>query len=122
MELDRGCNELNPARLDLKVVRWNGRIEDDRADVSNPWSVKVLQGGTRRRLMIMNPICLGYGVVPQDLIRRGNLVRIPLVWIVISFHLVLVLGLAAQIAVYALLRSQSSSLLSLKLATGAFKL
>ncbi|CAL1370705.1 unnamed protein product [Linum trigynum] len=38
------------------------------------------------------------------------------------FHLVLVLGLAAQMAVYALLRSQSSSLLSPELATGAFNL
>ncbi|CAL1369033.1 unnamed protein product [Linum trigynum] len=122
MKLDRGCNELNPAWLDLEVVRWNGRVKDDRADISNPWSVVLLQGGTRRRWMMMNPICLGYVVVPQDLIYRGNLERIPMVWVVFAFHLVLFLRIAAQVAVYALRRSQSSSLLCPKLATGAFKL
>ncbi|CAL1359404.1 unnamed protein product [Linum trigynum] len=120
MELDRGCNELNPAWLDLEVVCWNRRVEDDRPDVSNP-SVVVLQGGTRLRWM-MDPMILGYGVVPQDLIHRGNLLRIPLVLIVVSVHLVLFVRIAAQVAVYALFRSQSSSLLSPELATGAVNL
>ncbi|CAL1401860.1 unnamed protein product [Linum trigynum] len=122
MELDRGCNELNPSWLDFKVVCWNRWVEDDRADVSNPWSVVVLQGGTQRRWMMMNPMILGYGVVPQDLIHRGSLLRIPLVWIVFSVHPVLFLRIATQVAVYALFRSQSSSLLSPELATGAVNL
>ncbi|CAL1413366.1 unnamed protein product [Linum trigynum] len=96
MKLDRGCNELNPAWLDLEVVRWNGRVEDDRADISNPWSVVLLQGGTRRRWWLMrNPIYPGYGVVPQDLIHRGNLERYPLSRVMVSFHLVLFLRIAA---------------------------
>ncbi|CAL1412994.1 unnamed protein product [Linum trigynum] len=109
MKLDRGCNELNPTWLNLKVVRWNGRVEDDRADISNPWSVVVLQGGTQLRWWLMlNPICLGYWVVPQDLVHWGNLERYPLWRAMVSFHLVLFLRIAAQVAVYALLRSQSS--------------
>ncbi|CAL1382074.1 unnamed protein product [Linum trigynum] len=122
MKLDRGCNELNPAWLDLEVVRWNGWLEDDRADINNPWSVVVLQGGTQQRWLMMNPIGLGYWIVPQDLVHWGNLERYPLWRVMVSFHLVLFLRIAAQVAVYALLRSQSSSLLSPKLATGAFKL
>ncbi|CAL1377829.1 unnamed protein product [Linum trigynum] len=123
MKLDRGCNELNPAWLDLEVVRWDGWIEDDRADIGDPWSVVILQDGARRRWWLrLNPIYLGYGVVPQHLIHQGNLERYPLGRVMFSFHLVLFLGIAAQMAVYALLHSQSSSLLSPKLATGAFKL
>ncbi|CAL1379074.1 unnamed protein product [Linum trigynum] len=121
MELDRGCDELNPAWLDLEVVCWNRRVEDDRADVSNPRSVVVFLGGTRLRWM-MNSMILGYGVVPQDLIHRGNLLRIPLVLIVVSVHPVLFFRIATQVAVYALFRSQSSSLLSPELATGAINL
>ncbi|CAL1394564.1 unnamed protein product [Linum trigynum] len=123
IKLNRGCNELNLAWLDLEVVRWDGCIEDDKADISDPWSVVILQGGTRRRWWLMlNPIYLGYGVVPQDMIHRGNLERYPLRRVMFTFHLVLVLEIAAQMAIYALLRSQSSSLLSPKLATGVFKL
>ncbi|CAL1388224.1 unnamed protein product [Linum trigynum] len=124
MKLDRGCNELNPAWLDLEAVRWDGRIEDDRADISDPWSVVVIQGGTRRRWLMMNPICLplGYWVVPQDLVYRGNLERYPLGRVMFTFHLVPILGIAAQVTAYALRCSQSSSLLSPKLATSAFKL
>ncbi|CAL1359701.1 unnamed protein product [Linum trigynum] len=120
MKLDRGCDELNPAWLDLEVVCWNRRLEDDRADVSNPRSVVVIQGGTRLRWMA-NSMILGYAFVPQDLIHRGSLLRIPLVLIVV-FHLVLLLRITAHVAVYALFRSQSSSLLSPEPATGTVNL
>ncbi|CAL1412468.1 unnamed protein product [Linum trigynum] len=59
MELDRRCNQLNLAWFDLKVVRWNGRIEDDGTDVGNPWSVVILHDRTWQRWLMLNPICLG---------------------------------------------------------------
>ncbi|CAL1407426.1 unnamed protein product [Linum trigynum] len=35
MKLDGGCYQLNLAWLDLEVIWWNGRIQDDGADVSD---------------------------------------------------------------------------------------
>ncbi|CAL1371396.1 unnamed protein product [Linum trigynum] len=112
MELDGRCNQLNPAWLDLEVVWWNGRIEDDGADVGDPWSVVILHCRTRRRWLMLNPTCLGNWVVPQDLIHWGNLERHPLGRVFRIVHLVL-LKIAAQVAIDAhFLRSQSRPLLS----------
>ncbi|CAL1394481.1 unnamed protein product [Linum trigynum] len=122
MEMDRGCNQLNPAWLDLKFVCWNVRIQDDRADVGDPWSVVVLHSRTQRGWWKLSPICLGDWVVPQDLIHWGNLhghpeglilpqVKVPpIVFVAI---LVFLFEVAAQMAVEVhFLRSQSCSLLS----------
>ncbi|CAL1387673.1 unnamed protein product [Linum trigynum] len=91
MELDRGCNQLNPAWVDFKVSRWNVRIKDDKADVGDPWSVVILHGRTLRRWLMLSPICQGNWVVPQDLIHWGNLERHPLRRVLRTVHLVLLL-------------------------------
>ncbi|CAL1401602.1 unnamed protein product [Linum trigynum] len=104
MELDRGCNQLNLAWVDLKVIYWDGRIQDDGADVGDPWSVVVLHSRTRRGWWMLSPICLGKWVVPQDLIHRRNLnghpeglilpqVKVPPIVIVFRF------GVVAQMVV-----------------------
>ncbi|CAL1407001.1 unnamed protein product [Linum trigynum] len=63
MELDGGCDQLNPAWLGLKVICWDGRIKDDGADVGDPWSVVVLHSRTQRGWWMLSPIFLGNWVI-----------------------------------------------------------